>query len=183
VVIASDAGQAPPSDASTDEPPAKPKRARRRKADVEAVPDLIAATEAEGPGEAVVELPVEVTPKPPRKRPSKAKAAELVADDVPLAAVVASEAVETDVKPKRAPRKPKAEAPEAASAAATPPQKPARRASKASQVVVAEPVAETAVAVPDAPASAEVLPFVAELPAPEAPTGPPKKGWWQRTFG
>jgi hypothetical protein len=48
---------------------------------------------------------------------------------------------------------------------------------------VAEPVAETAVAVPDAPASAEVLPFVAELPAPEAPTGPPKKGWWQRTFG
>jgi hypothetical protein len=45
---------------------------------------------------------------------------------------------------------------------------------------VAEPVAETAVAVPDAPASAEVLPFVAELPA---PTGPPKKGWWQRTFG
>ncbi len=155
---------------AADEAAAKPKRNRRRKADVEAVPDLAAA---EAP---VVEAEAVAPPaKGSRKRPSKAKAASVAPVEVVAAPVVADPPAETEAeteaKPKRA-RKPKAEAvvePVAEVVAEKPakaPRKPAKAAAAApvEAVVAAEPVA-------------------AAEPEPEAPAGPPKKGWWQRTFG
>jgi ribonuclease E len=166
----------------------KPKRGRRRKADVEAVPDLM----VEAPVIEAEAAPEAAPTQGPRKRPRKAKpvaAAPVEAVVVPVEAapVVAAEPVadaEPAAKPKRA-RKPKTEAaaPEAeAAVVAEKPAKPARRPAKAAatapvaDVAVVEAVVETAV-------EPGVAPVVAAEPEPEAPTGPPKKGWWQRTFG
>jgi len=172
------------------EPPVeKPKRSRRRKADVEAVADLVIE---EAPAAVEAEAPVEVAEAPKakgsRKRPSKAAA-------VPAASAAATpEPAEADApaKPKRAPRRTKAAAAEAPAAEPAPepapepavekPAKPARKPAKAkAKAATAAPSVEvvTAEAV-DAKAPKDVP---AAQPAPEAPAGPPKKGWWQRTFG
>ena len=166
----------------------KPKRSRRRKADVEAVPDM-AIAEAAPAVEAAPVAEADATPaaKGPRKRPSKARAAAPApATPVPAAAaVVAAEAAPAAEKPaKRAVRKPKAAAEPVVDVPATiaePPKKPVRRTAKASvtaaePAVVAAPVAE--------PASVAKAPGVDPAQdADAAPTGPAKKGWWQRTFG
>jgi ribonuclease E len=139
-------GDAPASEPASDDAPAKPRRSRRRKADVEAVPDMT----PEAPAPVAEPLPVaaeaeEPAAKAPRKRASRAKAAAPEAAPVVEAPVEAAPETEAPAKPKRAPRKTKAAAAEAATEAA-----------------VSAPVAE---------------------PEPEAPASPPKKGWWQRTFG
>ena len=166
----------------------KPKRSRRRKADVEAVPDM-AIAEAAPAVEAAPVAEADATPaaKGPRKRPSKARAAAPApaAPAPAAAAVVAAEAAPAAEKPaKRAVRKPKAAAEPVVDVPATiaePPKKPVRRTAKASvtaaePAVVAAPVAE--------PASVAKAPGVDPAQdADAAPTGPAKKGWWQRTFG
>jgi ribonuclease E len=155
---------APPADEAA---PAKPKRNRRRKADVEAVPDL--AVEAEVVvTEAAPEAPAT---KGPRKRPSKAKVAAVEAS--PAVDVVAVAEVEPAAKPKRT-RKPKAEAEPAGEAVA---EKPAKAPRKSAKAAAAAPVAAVPAVDP------VVVPEPVAVPEPEAPSGPPKKGWWQRTFG
>ncbi len=154
VAEAAEAAEVPPADA-------KPKRSRRRKADIEAVPDAPVAIVAEVVPEAVPEVAAKPA-RTERKRPSKAKPAaaaaaaaapapEPVAEPAPVPAPepVADVAAEAPAKPKRT-RKPKA----AAAAEAAP------------EAVVAEPAPEPA---PE--------------PAAEEPFAAPRKGWWQRTFG
>ena len=173
---------------------AKPKRGRRRKADVEGVPDMVAGAAPEPvavPEVAAAAVEAEVAPKPkgPRKRPSKAKAVTPVPSikvPVPAPAVVASppEPVAevaadpvVDARPKRAGRKPKV----ADTAAEAPVEKPARAAAKpaarkpAKAAVAAEPPVAKPVADPVVETAAQSDEGVAAFSA--------KKGWWQRTFG
>jgi ribonuclease E len=168
----------------------KPKRSRRRKADIEGVPDLAAAAVADAApvADAVPDAEADAPPaaKGPRKRPSKAKA---------VAAVPAAPAAPLAVAAEAAPEKPAKRAGRKAKAAAAPvaevtavvdeaPKKPTRRATKAS-VAAAEAVVTAEVAPPVAePVVAAVAPIAEPAPEAEAaPAGPPKKGWWQRTFG
>lgn len=143
---ADSAVEGPAAEPANDDAPAKPRRGRRKKADVEAVPDLTpeAAPVVEEALPAAAEA-AEPAAKAPRKRASRAKAA--TAEPAPEAAapVEAPPEAEAPAKPKRAPRKTKAAAAEAAV-----------------EATVSAPVAE---------------------PEPEVPASPPKKGWWQRTFG
>ncbi len=144
----------------------KPKRGRRRKADVEAIADLPVAEQA----------PVaEPAPaKGPRKRPSKTVKATPAAMEPDVAKAPAPVA-DVPAKPKRAPRKAKVDAPVEApvAAAAVVTEKPAKKApakkpAKAA-AAAAEPVAEAAIETPVA--------------TPAEPAAPKKGGWWQRTFG
>ena len=139
--------------------PAKPKRTRRRKTDVTA--DAQAPAEVAAPVEAApaVEAPAaeEAPAKPKRSRKKAAPAETVVAESAPepVADVVPEAPAEeaAPAKPKRTRKKP-------AAAAAAP----------------EAPVVETAAPETAAPAAAEP-----EAPAEPAP--PPRKGWWQRTFG
>jgi ribonuclease E len=152
-----------PSEGASTETGEKPKRPRRRKpADTESVPDMpVAVIEA---------APVAATApaKGPRKRPSKAKAPDpATAAPAPTKAPPAPAAIaEPMVEPVVA------AAPEPADAA--PAAKPKRAPRKAK---AAEADAEAMVEAPaaEAPAAAEA--------SDETPAGPPRKGWWQRTFG
>jgi ribonuclease E len=154
-----------------------------------------AAPVAEAPVEAVVEAaaeaPADEKPKRSRRRKADdAPAAEVAVQAVaePVVEAPAEAAIEA-VKPKgprKRPSKAKAPAPEAAAEAvpqaapepaavaepaeAAPKPKRAPRKAKASDAAE-QPAVET-------PAASE--PVAAE---PEAPAGPPRKGWWQRTFG
>ncbi len=142
-------------------------------APAEAVTEEAAAPAAE-PVEAETEAEAEpVAEKPKRKRASRAKKpvaeAEAPAAEAEQPAAEAAPAAEAEPaakpKPKRAPRRkaaPKAEAAEAVVAEAAP-------------EPVAEPAEEPADATPAAKANA------AEAPAES--TEPPRRGWWQRTFG
>ncbi|QMW24710.1 Rne/Rng family ribonuclease [Sandaracinobacteroides saxicola] len=125
----------------------------------------------------VDEVAAEPAEKPKRRRTRKAKADDLppaeaaapaVEAEATVPEVVAPEAVaeEAVAKPKRSrARKPKVETAE--------PAEPA--------MAEAEPVAAEMAAVAE-PVAADVA--VAEPPAPEPqPEGPPRRGWWQRTFG
>ncbi|MCU0891997.1 MAG: Rne/Rng family ribonuclease [Sandarakinorhabdus sp.] len=142
-----------------EEAPAKPKRTRRRKTDVTA--DAQAPAEVAAPVEVApaVEAPAaeEAPAKPKRSRKKAAPAETVVAEPAPEpVADVVPEAPAEDTapaKPKRTRKKP-------AAAAAAP----------------ETPVVETAAPEIAAPAAAEP-----EAPAEPAP--PPRKGWWQRTFG
>ena len=137
--------------------------------------------------EAVAEAPA----KPKRTRKKKADAEAAPAEVAPVEAepAEASEpapvAEEAPAKPKRT-RKKKvadeaavtAEAPpaeEAAPAAEAAPAKPKRTRKKA---VAAEPAAE-----PEAPAPVAEAEPEAAAPAEPEQSGPPRRGWWQRTFG
>ncbi len=177
-VAVADEAEAPAAEvAVADEAPAKPKRSRRRKADVEGVPDM-----AEAPAPVVAQEPVaapepeaepvaETKAKGSRKRPSKAKAAE----PAPVKTAAPAPA-------KAAPAKPVA-APEPVAAAETPeaaPAKPKRSRAKAKPAadapkVVAETQVEPVAVVP----AAVIEPVAASDGAPVVP----RKGWWQRTFG
>ena len=137
------------------EAPAPRKRTRRKKADVEAEPEAEAApaVEAEAPAEP------EVAEKPKRTRRKKVEPeAEAAAEPVALAEPEAAAPAEPEVaeKPKRTRRK-KAEA-------------------QAEAPV--EPV------VPVEAYSAVPQPEAAPAPGEEPEeAGPPRRGWWQRTFG
>ena len=199
------AEEAPAVDAAAEAPA---KRSRRRKADVEAVPDVEPAAMAE-PAPAA-----DVTPaRTIRKRPSKAApravatAPEPVAAIEPIAATpVAKPAATRAAKPAAAkadkPAAAKADKPTAAKAAKPTAVKAAKpAAAKAAKVAepvavpVAEPVADAAAkpkrgrkpkeAAADAPvAEAAVVP-AADPAATDAatPAASTRKGWWQRTFG
>ncbi|MFM5913534.1 MAG: Rne/Rng family ribonuclease [Chakrabartia godavariana] len=144
--------------------------------------------DADAPAEVAVEAEgaADAAPKKPRRRPSKAKAAEAVETvEAPAAPVVDAPAVEEAVaeKPKRT-RKKKVEA----DAPAEPVEAPAP-APVAEEAVPAKPKrtrkkkveADVEAAADPAPAEAKAE----EAPAadPDAPAEPPRRGWWQRTFG
>ncbi|OSZ72279.1 ribonuclease E/G [Sphingomonas sp. IBVSS1] len=143
------------------EAPAKPKRSRRKKADAEVAAEAAAETPVEAAPEPVVAAPAE---KPKRSRKKKVEA------EAPVEA-----AVEAPVEAE--PEAPVAAAPEAE------PAKPKRSRKKKVEAVaepeaVAAPEAEPVVAAaPEAPVAE-----AASEPTPE-PAPPPRKGWWQRTFG
>ncbi len=200
------------TETSVADAPDKPKRARRRKANVEGVPDLVVAPPAPV---AVPEEVAEATPaaKGPRKRPSKAKAATpkrvkgavapepaAVAAAEPAAIAAAEPAMAATPaatmvaeKPvKRAGRKPKAAAEPAAvtaepvaetpPAAVPAPAKPARKSAKAS-AAAAPAAVEAEVAVAPTDTPAAVAVGAARPETDPVVAGPAKKGWWQRTFG
>lgn len=145
-----------------EEAPAKPKRTRRKKAD--------AVTE-------------------------EAPAAEPVAEaaPVPVAAEPVAEAEAAPAKPKRAPRKKKADAEAEAAPAPAPEPEPVAEAVPAEAEAEAAPAKpkraprkKKAEAVASGAAPAETVTAeapVAEPAAEEAPATPPRRGWWQRTFG
>ncbi|WP_426167769.1 Rne/Rng family ribonuclease [Sandarakinorhabdus sp. DWP1-3-1] len=164
--------------------PDKPKRSRRRKADVEGVPDMVAEPVAEPEAVAVAEAPepaAEPKAKGPRKRPSKAKATASPAAPEVVAEPVAAEPVVADApaKPRRGRGKAKPDVavaePEAEAVAAEPvvakAAKPAGRGR-----AVAKPATTAEI---EAPAAAEEP----AVPAADAAPVVPRKGWWQRTFG
>ncbi len=139
----------------------------------------------------VAEAAAEAPAKPKRTRKKKTDAEAALAEVAPVEAepAEASEpapvAEEAPAKPKRT-RKKKvadeaavtAEAPvaeEAAPAAEAAPAKPKRTRKKA---VAAEPAAE-----PEAPAPVAEAEPEAAAPAEPEQSGPPRRGWWQRTFG
>ncbi|RJT24728.1 Rne/Rng family ribonuclease [Chakrabartia godavariana] len=144
--------------------------------------------DADAPAEVAVEAEgaAEAAPKKPRRRPSKAKAAEAVETvEAPAAPVVDAPAVEEPVaeKPKRTRKKKvEAEAPAEPVEAPAPapvveeeaPAKPKRTRKKKVE-------ADVEAAADPAPAEAKAE----EAPAadPDAPAEPPRRGWWQRTFG
>lgn len=145
---------APAPEPVSAEPPAKPKRSRRRKAD-----DVAAEPAAEP--EAVVEAlpePVAIEPEPPKAKPARSRRkkpeAEAAAETVVEPAPQPAPEPEAAPAPAKRSRRKKAEAPAEVPVEATP-----------------EPVAE-AVAAPAEPE-----------PAPAEPAPAPRKGWWQRTFG
>jgi len=142
-----------------EEAPAKPKRTRRRKTDVTA--DAQAPAEVAAPVEVApaVEAPAaeEAPAKPKRSRKKAAPAETVVAEFAPEPVA--------DVVP---------EAPAEEAAPAKP--KRTRKKPAAGEAAPETPVVETAAPETAAPAAAEP-----EAPAEPAP--PPRKGWWQRTFG
>ncbi len=163
----------------------------------EALADAEAAVDADAPAEAAPEVAAEEAPKKPRRRSAKAKAAE-AAEQVEAApaeaeaAPAAPVAEEAPAKPKRT-RKKKADAvveeaaAEAEAASAAPvaeeaPAKPKRTRKKKADAVADEAAADAPAA--EAPA-AEAAPAVEAAPeaVADAPAEPPRRGWWQRTFG
>lgn len=171
------AGVAPAAEA---EAAGKPKRSRRRKADVEGVPDTAAVAMPAGSVAPAPDAAPETAAKPARamrKRPSKAapKAdakpeAQPAAEAEPAAKAKVAAKSRPAAKAKAVVAPEPVAAPEPAVAA-----KPARaRKPKAAAAVVAEAPAPTA-GIASAPADA--------VPADAAPAAAPRKGWWQRTFG
>ena len=144
--------------AETDEAPAKPKRSRRKKADAEPA----ATTEAAAGEPAAAEAEVAEAPTKP-KRARKAKVEAPVTDavvDAPTAAPVAEPVP--------------SEEPAAADEPATKPKRSRKKAVAAEPALTAEAEAAPAVA-GDAVAG--------DADAADADGGPPRRGWWQRTFG
>jgi ribonuclease E len=174
---AADAAEAVEAD-MTDAPvaeaaPAPKGRGRRRgKAEVPDVP-------AEPVTDAAPAAPEEAAKPRTRRRPKAEAAAAARAAEAP-AAVEEAPAEEPKAKPRRS-RKADTVAPAPAEPAPEPaaeaPAKPARakRSSKAPA-----PAAEPAPASEPAPAEAQAEATAAEEAAPD---GPPRRGWWQRTFG
>ncbi|MFZ4688692.1 MAG: Rne/Rng family ribonuclease [Polymorphobacter sp.] len=155
-----------------DDAAAKPRRNRRRKADVEGVPDMAPVA---APAEVAAPEPVAAKPKGPRKRPSKATpaaAAPVVAAlvaDVPVAEAPAAKPARTARKPKASTEAVAALVTEAAAAA------PAKAAAKAPAKTAAKPKAAKplAEAKAEAPAAvetaAEAPPAAKAKPAAKAP--------------
>ncbi len=156
------------------EAPKRPRRRPRAKAPelAEAAPAAPKLDEPAPSNDAESEVEAAAPAKPKRTRKPKASTIEAPADvvdaDAPVAAVVEAEA---PAKPKRAAARGKAKAKTAAVEQADEPASP-----------------EPAVPEPASPEPASVdaasLPDAGE-PAPETDGdgGPPRRGWWQRTFG
>jgi ribonuclease E len=156
---------------SVDEAPAKPRRGRRRKADVETLApeaEMVAAPAEAAAPEQDVEPAAEVVTKPKRGRRKTAAATETVEAPAPVETTVAAEP-EAPAQPKRARRK-KAEA------------EPAPET--IGETVEAAPDAEPAVdsAVPVSATGEGAEPNAADEGAGEGQDSP-RRGWWQRTFG
>ena len=156
------APEAPAAEPAEAEAPAKPRRRRTRKDGASPAAEAVAAEAVAAEAVAAEAVLAEPAPEPVAEAPAEAPA-----------------------KPKRGRKK--AAAPEAPAAEASaveapaepeaPPAKPKRTRKKA--------VAAEAEAAPEAPAEAPAA-TAPEAPAPEepaAPAPPPRKGWWQRTFG
>ncbi len=162
------------------------RRGRRgRRGGAERTNDAATDEAAEAAPAAPEPVAEEVAAKPKRSRRKKADDAP-VSEEVPEAVVEvapAPVAEEAATKPKRIRRKKDDAAPESVAApepvvepapepvAEEPAAKPKRSRKKPAAEAVAEPVA----------AAAEEP--VAEAAEPAAPAAPPRKGWWQRTFG
>ncbi len=148
----------------------------------------VAATEPEAAAEVAEAAPVK--PKRTRKKKVETEAAVEATSEAPAAEAVEAEvapaAEEAPTKPKRTRKKkiaeetPAAEASETAEAAAEPaeaaPAKPKRTRKKA---VAAEPEAPALTAEPEAQPEPSHAPQAEE----EQSSAPPRRGWWQRTFG
>jgi len=188
--VAAEVAEAPQAEAPAPEAPvaeAKPKRTRRRKADTVApvtVDEAAPVAAAEPAVETAVEASGEPAPEAKPKRTRRKKA------DAEAPAVVAEEAGEAPAKPKRTRRaKAAVDATEAPAEGAEAPAKPKRarrtKAAEAPAETPAEPApAQAAPAAPEvsvAPAAANE--DTAEAPAASEEQGPPRRGWWQRTFG
>ena len=161
----------PVAEETAAEAPAKPKRPRRKKAD--AGPAVAEAAVPEAVAVEAAEAPVADEVKPKRTRRKKADAEAPVAVEAEVAAEAPAKAAP---KPRRA-RKPKAEAaPEAVETAAV-----EAEAVEAEAVVEAAPVQPAAILLE---AEAVEAPAAAAPEAEAADDGaPPRKGWWNRTFG
>ena len=166
MTVTADAPAPAPSGADlAGETPAKPRRARRRKADAEPVEAAEPAPEQVAtPIEAADAATEEAPAKPKRTRRKKAEAVKAPASDAAEAEAAAAPAVETEeaeapAKPKRAHRK-KSDAVDSEAPVVT-----------AATEVVAAVVAEGEADAQPATAAEE-----------EAPSEP-RRGWWQRTFG
>jgi ribonuclease E len=173
---------------AAEEAPAKPKRTRRKKADV-------VEAEVVAPVEVVAEAPAEVAaeeaPAKPKRAPRRKKADAVAAEAAaPVAEAVTqapaeAAAEEAPAKPKRAPRRKKADAVEAEAAAPVEvvaeeaPAKP-KRAPRRKKAEASAAPGEAAVAAAE-PEAAEPAGEAAE--AQTNADGSPRRGWWQRTFG
>lgn len=158
---------------STDEAPVKPKRSRRKKADVVAdeapvAAEAPAADEAPATIEAVAEEVVtEEAPAKPKR--SRRKKADVVADEAPVAA----EAPTAD-----------AAEPVAAEAPAKPKRTRARKAAPAEAAPADTMVSDvTPVPAEDAPTEASEASDANGEQDDGLDDGSPRRGWWQRTFG
>ncbi len=153
---------------AADDAPAKPRRARRRKADVDAGA-VVAEPAAEVVVAPVVPEPTMVEPvaeadAPAAKRPSRRRKAAAEPEAVSEPGAAAAPVVEAVI--------------------AEPAAKPARR-SRAKAALAADAAAPT-----PAEAAATLMPEVTPVAVTPAANdanggepGSPKKGWWQRTFG
>ncbi len=144
--------------------------------------------DADAPAEVAVEAEgaADAAPKKPRRRPSKAKAAEAVETvEAPAAPVVDAPAVEEAVaeKPKRT-RKKKVEADAPAEPVEAPAPAPvAEEEAPAKPKRTRKKKVEADVEAAADPAPAEAKAEEAPAADPDAPAEPPRRGWWQRTFG
>jgi ribonuclease E len=170
--------------------------------DAEAGPGAEAAEALEPAADATGEEEKPKSRRRPRARRKAADAPEAVtADAAPAEAVAAAEAVapaeeapvaepaaeeEAPAKPKRRRRSKKAEEAEAAAAAAA--ESEAAAAPAAEEAPAPEPANDRA-ASPEAPVLERIAEDVASTASAKAPaeapadSGPPRRGWWQRTFG
>ncbi|WP_408589974.1 ribonuclease E/G [Novosphingobium sp.] len=173
-----------PAEVEAEAAPAKPKRTRRKKADVVAVSEAEVAAPVEAVVAPVVEAVAEVEAAPAKPKRTRRKKADPVAEEAPAQdAPVADEAPATEAEPaievEAAPAKPKRTRKKKVVDAA-----PADAATEsvpvAEEPVAAEP-APSATA-PEAAAPAQSTGAEEAEPA-NAETGEPRRGWWQRTFG
>jgi ribonuclease E len=162
------------AEAEAPAPDAKPKRTRRRKADVSAeeAPELAIAPVAETPA---AEPAAEVPAKPKRTRRKAAATEETPTADAPAseAPAAANDDAAEAPKPRRRSTRRKAAADEAAPVA---PVSEGEAADASATPAVIEGAADGAAPV-DAPEPA------ATPEAANEEAGTPRRGWWQRTFG
>jgi ribonuclease E len=162
------------AEAAAPAPEAKPKRTRRRKADVSAeeAPELAIAPAAETPA---AEPAAEAPAKPKRTRRKAAATAETSTADAPApeAPAAANDDAAEAPKPRRRSTRRKAAADEAAPVA---PVSEGEAADASATPAVIEGAADGAAPV-DAPEPA------ATPEAANEEAGTPRRGWWQRTFG
>ncbi|MES2337722.1 MAG: Rne/Rng family ribonuclease [Pseudomonadota bacterium] len=140
----------------------KPKRSRRRKG-------TAADTEEAPPAEPVVEAapePIAAVEAPAKPKRSRRKPAESQAEAAPAAAEVATETAPAEVAAEDAP-------------------KPRRRTTrKKAGADAPSPVAEDAPAVLETPVDSDgAAPADDAAGMEDGVAGPPRRGWWQRTFG
>ena len=156
--------------------PPKPRRSRRKKAEPAAEETAAATDEATvvvAPADAVAEeAPAEEVK--PKRRTTRRKKADA---EAPVeAAAPATEAADTapaaedmpPAKPKRTRRKKAV---------------PAEETTATENTVTAPAQAEEAAPAPQAEAVVEAVAEAVEAPADETEASPPRRGWWQRTFG
>jgi ribonuclease E len=187
----SDAARPGETAAETEARNGRKRRRRGRRGRRDGAPREQATETAETPAEtadtaAPAEPANDEAPAKPRRSRRRKADVEAVPDLVPEAAPVAEPApvaAEAAEPAAKAPRKRAsrakaatsdvAQAPVEAPVEAAPESEPAKpkRAPRKTKAAAAEAAGDVAASAP-----------VAE-PEPEAPSGPPKKGWWQRTFG